>query len=157
MIAVVGPSAHGGCRTRQRILVAYDGTDLAFHALEQAADDAERTGAGICVVTVGPERGRVGPGKAPGQARRYLAGRGLCPEIHAPVGDPATEIVRVARECGCGVIQLGTRDGPIGRAIDRCGSIGDGISTAGARSRASTTSACDGRRGSRSDGALHES
>lgn len=107
---------------RHRILVAYDGTEPALQALRQAADEAARSGAGICVVTVGPGRGRVGLGKAPGQARRYLVELGLCPEIHAPVGDPATEIIRVARECGCDTILLGTRDGPIGRSIDRCGS-----------------------------------
>jgi len=105
---------------RHRILVAYDGSEPAFQALRQAADDAMRSDAGICVVTVGPELGRVGLGKAPGQARRYLVDRGFRPEIHAPVGDPATEIVRIARECGCDIILLGTRDGPIGRSIDRC-------------------------------------
>ena len=111
-----------GCfASPHRILVAFDGSEPACEALRQAADDATTSGAAICVVTVGLGCGRAGLGKAPGRARRYLLERGLHPEIHAPVGDPATEIVRVAHACGCDTVVLGTSDGPIGRSIERSG------------------------------------
>ena len=43
------------------------------------------------------------------QAAAYLRDRGLVPEIHTPVGDPATEILRVVEQGGYETVYLGTR------------------------------------------------
>ncbi len=96
----------------RRILVAYDGTEPSFRALEQAADAAEATGMALGVVTVLPP-----VVDAAAEALRYLKDRGIDATMHAPVGDPATEIARVADEGAYHTIYLGRRDGTVGRAL----------------------------------------
>jgi nucleotide-binding universal stress UspA family protein len=97
---------------RHRILVAFDGSEEAFWALQQAADAAERSDAELGVVTVMPQL--IG---APGDALRYLRDRGLEAAVHTPTGDPATEIARVADQGAYQTVYLGTRDGAIARAL----------------------------------------
>jgi len=97
---------------RHRILVAYDGSEESFRALEQAADAAQLCDAELGVVTVMPDLVH-----APTDALRYLRERGLDATVHAPVGDPATEIGRVADHAAYHSVYLGTRDGAVGRAI----------------------------------------
>lgn len=105
----------------RRILVAFDGTEPAFHALEQAADVARATDADIAVVTVlRPET------LAAEQARSYLVDQGLEPEVYTPVGDPVTEIRRVADDRGFDTVYLGTRgQGSLARALE--GSVSDAV------------------------------
>lgn len=98
--------------TRERILVAFDGTEASFWALQQAADDAERSGAEIGVITVLPPV--VG---APEQALRFLSEHGIEATVHTPMGDPATEIARVAENGAYRAIYLGRRDGSLGRTL----------------------------------------
>jgi nucleotide-binding universal stress UspA family protein len=98
---------------RHRILVAYDGTEPAFWALQRAADHAAESDAQIGVVTVG-----VGLSDAVTDARRYLHERGLQPDVHTPVGRPAPEIARVADEGAYHTVYLGSRDGVIGRDLE---------------------------------------
>ncbi len=98
---------------RHRILVAYDGSEPAFWALQRAADRAIENDAEIGVVTVGS-----GLSDAAHDARRYLQERGLKPELHTPVGQPVREIARVAEEGAYHTIFLGSRDGIIGRDLD---------------------------------------
>lgn len=95
-----------------RILVAFDGTEQSFWALKEAADTAERLGVGVGVITVMPP-----VVEAPEQALRYLADRGIEATVHTPVGDPATEIARVAEEGGYRTIYLGRREGSLGRTL----------------------------------------
>jgi nucleotide-binding universal stress UspA family protein len=97
---------------RRRILVAFDGSEESFRALQTAADAAERSDAELGVVTVMPQRI-----DAPGDALRYLRERGLEAAVHAPSGDPATEIARVADHGAYQTVYLGTRDGAIARAL----------------------------------------
>lgn len=104
--------ATGEGSTRERILVAFDGTEASFWALQQAADDAERSGAEIGVITVLPPV--VG---APEQALRFLAEHGIEATVHTPMGDPATEIARVAENGAYRTIYLGRRDGSLGRTL----------------------------------------
>lgn len=81
---------------RKRILVAYDGTEQAFWALQHAAQTASATNAEIGVVTVMPPII-----DAPGEALRYLLEHGIEAEIHVPIGtDARSEIARIAAESG---------------------------------------------------------
>jgi nucleotide-binding universal stress UspA family protein len=89
---------------RRRILVAFDGSDASFRALEQAAQAAERSDAQIGVVTVMPA-----VVNAPGDALRYLTDRGLEAALYVPVGDPVTEIARVANEGAYNAVYVGSR------------------------------------------------
>lgn len=102
---------------RHRILVAYDGSEPAFWALQRAADHATDSDAQIGVVTVGTDRSDAVSG-AVDDARRYLQERGLEPEIHTPVGRPVPEIARVAEEGAYDTVYLGSRDGAFGRDLD---------------------------------------
>ena len=116
---------------RHRILVAFDGSEESFWALEQAADAAQSGNGELGVVTVLPHVSEardvvaVVPQlmDAPGQARRYLRHRGLDADLLVPVGDPAAEITRVARQGGYTTIYLGTREGhlagELGRSVSR--------------------------------------
>ena len=54
---------------------------------------------------------------APRDALRYLRERGLEAALHAPVGDPATEIARVVDDGAYHTVYLGTRDGAVARAM----------------------------------------
>lgn len=102
----------GGPTREERILVAFDGTEASFWALQEAADTAERTGAEIGVITVLPP-----VVDAPEQALRYLAEHGLEATVHTPMGDPATEIARVAENGAYRTIYLGRRDGSLDQAL----------------------------------------
>jgi nucleotide-binding universal stress UspA family protein len=97
---------------RHRILVAYDGSEESFRALEQAADAGQFADAELGVVTVMPRLL-----DAPREALRYLRDRDLEATLHAPIGDPATEVARVADEGAYDIVYLGTRDGPVARAL----------------------------------------
>jgi len=97
---------------RHRILVAYDGSEESFWALQQAADAAQNANAELGIVTVMPELL-----DAPHDALRYLRKRGLDATLHAPVGDPAAEIARVADDGAYHTVYLGTRDGAVARAL----------------------------------------
>ena len=97
---------------RHRILVAYDGSAESFWALQQAADAAQHADAELGIVTVMPDLL-----DAPGDALRYLRERGLEAMVHTPVGDPATEIARLADDAAYHTVYLGTRDGAVGRAL----------------------------------------
>lgn len=97
---------------RHRILVAYNGSEESFRALEQAADVAQHADAELGIVTVMPA-----VLDAPRDALRYLEERGLDASVHAPVGDPATEIARVTEDGAYHTVYLGTRDGAVARAL----------------------------------------
>jgi nucleotide-binding universal stress UspA family protein len=97
---------------RHRILVAYDGSEESFRALEQAADAAQHSSAELGVVTVMPLAG-----DAPGEVFHYLRDRDLVATLHAPAGDPATEIARVIDEGAYNTVYLGARDGAARRTL----------------------------------------
>jgi nucleotide-binding universal stress UspA family protein len=90
----------------KRVLVAFDGTEQSFWALEHAAEAAVRADAAIGVVTVLP---RIFD--APGQAARFLGELGLEAELHLPVSDDAaSEISRIATEGAYDTVYVGRRD-----------------------------------------------
>jgi nucleotide-binding universal stress UspA family protein len=95
-----------------RILIAFDGSEESFRALQQAADAAHRSDAELGIVTVLPPLI-----DAPQDALAYVRDQGLEATIHAPVGDAATEIARVADEGGYHIVYLGTRDQDIEGAL----------------------------------------
>lgn len=97
---------------RHRILVAYDGSEESFRALEQAADAAQQADAELGVVSVMPLSV-----DAPREVLDYLRDRDLTATIHAPSGDPATEIARVTDQGAYNTVYLGIRDGAIGRTL----------------------------------------
>jgi nucleotide-binding universal stress UspA family protein len=105
--------------TMKRILVAYDGGEPAYRALDTAIDLADRFDASISVVSVVPYY----PGRAPidpwddeqvhaaalEEASRILAERGKTAELLEPIGDPATTIERIAENGGFDTVVVGSR------------------------------------------------
>lgn len=111
----------------RRILVAYDGSEEAYWALMQAADTARAKGAAIGVVTVLPQLAT-----AATDAAKILREFELEATVHTPIGDPVTEIARVAHEGAYDAIYVGRRDaGSVGRALQE--SVSDGVVQASAR------------------------
>lgn len=119
------PQAH-----EQVLLVAYDGSEPARHALEHAAQlvgaDSE-----VAVVNVIPreslsarvetvsirERGR--QQELLDEARKMLAGHGVEAHVIAAAGDPVTEILTAARELEAETIVVGRRAGTAPHLIHR--------------------------------------
>ncbi|HLE58515.1 MAG TPA: universal stress protein [Candidatus Limnocylindria bacterium] len=103
----------------KRILVAYDGGEPAKRALTAAADLAQGIGAQVNVISVVPRRaGRfpVDPWDTAAEhdselleARDYLVGRGLKPELIESSGDPAHEIERVTSDGDYDIVVVGAR------------------------------------------------
>ncbi len=103
----------------KKILVAYDGTEPADHALSTAIDLAKAFDAVIGVVSVVP----VHPGRAPidpwddpsvhaeqlRRAKGILAEAGIEAQLHEAAGDPARVIERKADEGGYDTIVIGSR------------------------------------------------
>jgi hypothetical protein len=71
----------------------------------QAADTARAKGAAIGVVTVLPQLAM-----AAVDAARILRGQDLEASVHMPIGDPATEIARVAHDHAYDSIYVGRRE-----------------------------------------------
>jgi nucleotide-binding universal stress UspA family protein len=111
----------------RRILVAYDGTQEAHWALLRAADAARAKGAAIGVVTVLPKLAA-----AAADAVEILREQDLEATVHTPIGDPITEIARVAHEHAYDAIYVGRREaGSLARALQE--SVSDGVVRASAR------------------------
>lgn len=103
----------------KKILVAYDGTESADHALLAAIDLAKAFDASIGVVSVVP----VHPGRAPvdpwddqsvhaeqlQRAKGILLEAGIEAQLHEPAGDPARVIEQKAEEGGYDTIVIGSR------------------------------------------------
>lgn len=111
----------------RRILVAYDGTEEAYWALMQAADAALSNGAEVGVVTVLPALV-----SAADDAARILHEHELEPTLHMPIGDPATEIARIADEYAYDAIYVGRREhGSLARTLEQ--SVSNGVVHASSR------------------------
>ena len=90
----------------KKILVAYDGTGPADHALATAIDLTKAFGANVGVVSVVPvHKGRspIDPWDDPAvhadqlqQAQRILVEAGIEAQLHEPSGDPARVIEQKA-------------------------------------------------------------
>ena len=104
------------------IVVGYDETEPAQHALARAADLATAFGAKVIVTSVTPvlvgsrEMGSIDPADPPEQhreelehAKTFLSGRGIEGQFELTVGDPATAIVELADRCEADLIVVGTR------------------------------------------------
>lgn len=122
----------------KKILVAYDGTEPADHALATAIDLAKAFDAAIGVVSVVP----VHPGRSPidpwddpavhadqlRQAQRILMEAGIEAQLHEPSGDPARVIEQKAEEGGYDTIVLGSRGlGGLERVLQ--GSVSEHVAT----------------------------
>lgn len=122
----------------KKILVAYDGTEPADHALATAIDLAKAFDAAIGVVSVVP----VHPGRSPidpwddpavhadhlRQAQRILMEAGIEAQLHEPSGDPARVIEQKAEEDGYDTIVLGSRGlGGLERVLQ--GSVSEHVAT----------------------------
>jgi nucleotide-binding universal stress UspA family protein len=122
----------------KKILVAYDGTDPADHALITTIDLAKAFDAGVGVVSVVPIR----PGRAPmdpwddrpvhaeqlQHAHRILAEAGIEAQLHEPMGEPSRAIERTAEEGGYDTIVIGSRGlGGLGRVLQ--GSVSEHVAT----------------------------
>ena len=103
----------------ERILLAYDGGEVARRALETAAELAIAFRASLSVVSVVP-LGRDGRPMEPWdggetharelrEAKLLLAEQGLEVDLLEPLGDPARTIERIAAEGGFDTIVIGSR------------------------------------------------
>jgi nucleotide-binding universal stress UspA family protein len=111
----------------QRILVAYDGTEEAYWALIQAADAARARNSAIGVVTVLPKLAA-----AAADAAEILREHELEATVHTPIGDPVTEITRIAHEYAYDAIYVGRREtGSLAQALEQ--SVSEGVVQASAR------------------------
>ena len=137
----------------ESIVVGYDGTEPAQHALDRAAALAKASGAKLVVVDVAgptPLEGSDGAfgltpysypyssveaavladdalwGAHRGKVEAFLAERGVEAEFAGVVGQPAGELVDVAEQRGAGLIVVGTRDpGMLERMFG--GSVSQGV------------------------------
>jgi nucleotide-binding universal stress UspA family protein len=127
----------------KKILVAYDGTESADHALSTAIELAKAFDAVIgvvSVVSVHPGRSPIDPWDDPSvhaaqlrHAKGVLAKVGIEAQLHEPAGDPARAIERKAEEGGYDTIVIGSRAlSTVGRALQ--GSVSEHVAT-----RAKTT------------------
>ncbi len=122
----------------RKILLGYDGTEPARHALDMAADLAMALGASVEVISVVP----VHPGRFPvdpwddttvhaselQEAARLLKEKGIRAELVESMGDPAKTIEQYAHEHGYDVIVVGSRGlDAIGRVLQ--GSVSEHVAT----------------------------
>jgi nucleotide-binding universal stress UspA family protein len=122
----------------KKILVAYDGTEPADHALTTTIELAKAFDAGVGVVSVVPIR----PGRAPmdpwddrpvhaeqlRHAQQILSEAGIEAHLHEPMGDPSRAIERTAEEGGYDTIVLGSRGlSGLGRVLQ--GSVSEHVAT----------------------------
>jgi len=122
----------------KKILIAYDGTEGAFRALQTTIELAKVFSADVGVVSVVPMH----PGRAPIdpwddrpvhteellQAREILVEAGIEPMLHEPIGDPARAIERLADDFGYDTIVIGSRGlGAIARVMQ--GSVSEHVAT----------------------------
>jgi nucleotide-binding universal stress UspA family protein len=105
-----------------KILLAYDGSSDARHALEHAVSLAAQNGGSVRVVSVvglhataGLAAGQIRASEAEEraqelqEARELLEARGIRVETVEPTGDPGSAIVDQARACDADLIVMGTR------------------------------------------------
>jgi nucleotide-binding universal stress UspA family protein len=122
----------------KNILVAYDGGEPAYRALETGIELAKRFDASLAVVSVVP----LHPGRTPidpwddrpthdrqlAEAGAVLAREGIVAEMIEPAGEPATEIERVAEMGRFDTIVVGSRGlGAWSRLLQ--GSVSEHIAT----------------------------
>lgn len=122
----------------KKILVAYDGTEAADHALTTAIDFAKAFHAEVAVISVVP----IHPGRMPvdpwddrpvhaeqlRRARTILSEAGIEPKLIEPAGPPATVIEQEAEEGEYDTIVIGTRGlSAIGRILQ--GSVSEHVAT----------------------------
>jgi nucleotide-binding universal stress UspA family protein len=122
----------------KRILVAYDGGELARRALDVAIDLAKRYDALVSVVSVipvHPGRTQVDPwddgvahANALREARVILAEHGIEAALLEPTGDPAATIERIVEAGGFDTVVVGSRGlGPVSRVLQ--GSVAERVAT----------------------------
>jgi nucleotide-binding universal stress UspA family protein len=122
----------------KKILVAYDGGEASYRALELAVELAQKFEATIGVVSVIP----VHAGRVPvdpwddrgvhtaelAEAARLLRQKGIDPVMHEPAGDPAATIEKIAEEGGYDMVVVGSRGlGLLSRALQ--GSVSEHVAT----------------------------
>ncbi len=122
----------------KKILLAYDGTEPAKRALDEAAELAKALPASVAVISVIPARS----GPAPldpwddrsvhtqelQEARALLAERGIEAKLIEPAGDPARMIEQVAEEGDFDMIVVGSRGlSAVSRMLE--GSVSEHVAT----------------------------
>jgi len=103
----------------KKILVAYDGTEPAGRALDEAAELATAFAGSVTVVSVVPVHAgrvpidpwddRVVHNQELDAAVAHLATRGVTASRLEPAGDPAPTIERIAREGGFDTVVVGAQ------------------------------------------------
>lgn len=92
----------------KRVLVAYDGSEAAFRALEQAVEAVRADEGEIDLVVVGTLE-ITDPETVAQEAGAYLFDHGFEPQVHARFGDPAEIIRSLVADEGYDTVYLGTR------------------------------------------------
>jgi nucleotide-binding universal stress UspA family protein len=105
-----------------KIVLGYDDSEGARHALERAAQLTKAFGSELIVTSVVPIVASIGRSAGPidpvdnskhhfeelAHAKAYLEGEGITAEYAAAVGSPADTIVELAQERGADLIVVGT-------------------------------------------------
>ena len=121
-----------------KILLAYDGSESAVHALERTADLAQRYAAEVAVVSVvpvRPGRSRMDPWDDEAvhasqltEARTRFAALGIEPRLIERFGNPAVTIERLAEEGQYDMVVVGSRGlGAVSRFLQ--GSVSEHVAT----------------------------
>jgi len=122
----------------KKILVAYDGGEAAYRALDLAADLALKFDGAVGVISVVPLHAgrvpvdpwddRVVHAAELTEASKILRQRGIEPVLYEPAGDPAITIEKIASEQGYDVVVVGSRGlGLLSRALQ--GSVSEHVAT----------------------------
>lgn len=108
----------------KKIVLGYDDSESAQHALERTAQLAQAFDSEVIVTSVAPVEMSVGRTAGPvdpteplskhkeelARAREYLESRGIQAAYQPAVGEPADAIVDVAQDGGADLIVVGTRE-----------------------------------------------
>jgi len=89
----------------EKVLIAYDGSPEAAHALRVAVELSGKDGYDFHLVTVS-EPQRAGETTID-EAREYLTPHGVKVEYHLMSGDPSEQVLFAAAKYGCGMVLMG--------------------------------------------------
>ena len=123
----------------KKIILGYDDSDTAEHALERAAELTKALGADLLVASIAPIVTSIGRSAGPvdtadppsehveelKHAQAYLEGQGVKAEYQAGLGHPAEAIAELAKERDADLIVVGHHHSGISRLLGQ--SVSDSV------------------------------